>query len=57
LNCNPEVGRETESFRFADKPKKYAVVGGGLAGMQAAITLKKRGHEVDLYEKNGKIFF
>jgi NADPH-dependent 2,4-dienoyl-CoA reductase/sulfur reductase-like enzyme len=54
LQClvNPEVGRETESFSFADKLKKYAVVGGGLAGMQAAITLKKRGHEVDLYEKN-----
>ncbi len=54
LQClvNPEVGRENESFRFADKPKKYAVVGGGLAGMQAAIILRKRGHEVDLYEKD-----
>jgi len=27
-------------------------VGGGLAGMQAAVTLKKRGHEVDLYEQS-----
>jgi 2,4-dienoyl-CoA reductase-like NADH-dependent reductase (Old Yellow Enzyme family)/thioredoxin reductase len=54
LQClvNPEVGRETESFKLAKKLKKYAVVGGGLAGMQAAITLKKRGHEVGLYEKN-----
>lgn len=54
LQClvNPEVGRETEPFNLAKKIKKYAVVGGGLAEMQAAITLKKRGHEVDLYEKN-----
>lgn len=32
--------------------KKYAVVGGGLAGMQTAITLKDRGYKIDLYEKN-----
>jgi 2,4-dienoyl-CoA reductase (NADPH2) len=54
LQClvNPEVGREKETVRPARESKKYAVVGGGLAGMQAAITLKERGHEVDLYEKN-----
>ncbi len=54
LQClvNPEVGRETEFFNMAEHSKKYAVIGGGLAGMQAAIVLKKRGHEVDLYEKN-----
>jgi len=54
LQClvNPEVGRETEALEPAKKRKKYAVVGGGLAGMQAAITLTERGHEVSLYEKN-----
>jgi 2,4-dienoyl-CoA reductase (NADPH2) len=54
LQClvNPEAGRETETLERAKQPEKYAVVGGGLAGMQAAITLKKRGHEVDLYEEN-----
>jgi len=54
LQClvNPEVGRETETLKPAKMQKKYAVVGGGLAGMQAAITLTKRGHEVSLYEKN-----
>jgi len=53
LQCivNPEVGKETETVRPAKEIKKYAVVGGGPAGMQASITLKKRGHEVDLYEK------
>ena len=54
LQClvNPEVGRETEAVEPAQQHKNYAVVGGGLAGMQAAITLKKRGYEIDLYEKN-----
>ncbi len=54
LQClvNPEVGQETETLKTVKQPRKYAVVGGGLAGMQAAITLRKRGHEVDLYEKN-----
>jgi len=54
LQClvNPEVGTETKVFTMADKPKHYAVVGGGLAGMETVLTLKKRGHIVDLYEKN-----
>jgi 2,4-dienoyl-CoA reductase (NADPH2) len=54
LQClvNPEAGRETETVKPARQSKKYAVVGGGLAGMQAAISLRERGHEVDLYEKN-----
>lgn len=54
LQClvNPEVGRETEVFEIAKQSQKYAVVGGGLAGMEAALTLKKRGHTVDLYEKD-----
>ncbi|OYD14916.1 oxidoreductase [candidate division WOR-3 bacterium JGI_Cruoil_03_44_89] len=54
LQClvNPEVGRETEVFKIAKRPKQYAVVGGGLAGMEGAITLKRRGHSVDLYEKD-----
>lgn len=54
LRClvNPEVGIEAETIRPAGSIKQCAVVGGGLAGMQAALTLKQRGHEVDLYEKD-----
>lgn len=54
LQClvNPEAGREKEKLRPAKQHKKYAVVGGGLAGMQAAITLTERGHDVILYEKD-----
>ena len=53
LQCeiNPEVGRELEPLTAAKIKKHYAVVGGGLAGMEAAITLKNRGHDVDLFEK------
>jgi len=54
LQClvNPTVGRETQGTEKAKQPKRYAVVGGGLAGMEAAITLKERGHDIDLYEKD-----
>jgi len=54
LQCeiNPEVGRELEPITEAAVKKNFAVVGGGLAGMEAAITLKNRGHNVTLYEKD-----
>ena len=35
--------------------RKVLVIGGGPAGMMAAITAKKRGFEVDLMEKNDKL--
>ena len=54
LQClvNPEVGKESDIIQKARHRKKFAVVGGGLAGMEAAIILRKRGHTVDLYEKD-----
>jgi len=54
LQClvNPQVGKETETVEPAKEPKQYAIIGGGLAGMEAAIILKERGHDVDLYEKD-----
>ena len=52
---NPEIGREreytTEPLKVI-KPKKLLVLGGGIAGMQAAITAAKRGHNVTLVEKS-----
>ena len=39
----------------ADKPKKIAVVGGGVAGMSFAIYAAMRGHEVEIYEKAGRL--
>ena len=54
LQClvNPKVGKVIDVFEEAKELKKYAVVGGGLSGMEAALTLKRRGHEVVLFEKN-----
>ncbi len=56
LQClvNPTVGKEAEPVKPARTAKKYGVVGGGLAGMQAALTLREQGHHVTLFEK-GKL--
>jgi len=54
LKCvvNPEVGREYEfDHQPVDKPKNVIVIGGGPAGIKAAITADKRGHNVELFEK------
>jgi len=55
LGClvNPTVNNpNAKPISATAKPKYYAVIGGGLAGMEAAVTLSKKGHKVDLYEKN-----
>ncbi|MEN8191364.1 MAG: NAD(P)/FAD-dependent oxidoreductase [Bacteroidota bacterium] len=54
LGCvvNPLVNTGLSKVETAETSKKYAVVGGGLAGMEAAITLSERGHKIDLYEKS-----
>jgi NADPH-dependent 2,4-dienoyl-CoA reductase/sulfur reductase-like enzyme len=53
---NPACGRELESvLQPAPRPKRVMVIGGGLAGMEAARTLAQRGHEVSLYEKGDRL--
>lgn len=53
---NPEVGREGEiEIRKAPSPRKVLIVGGGPAGLSAARTLRLRGHEVILYEKENEL--
>ncbi len=48
---NPRACHETELLITpAPTPKRIAVVGGGPAGMAAAITAAQRGHKVTLYE-------
>lgn len=57
---NPAFGHEAE-LRLPDRrqacasPRKVMIVGGGPAGMEAAITASLLGHDVSLYEKNSKL--
>jgi len=37
------------------KPKKVAIIGGGIGGMEAALVLKKRGHTPVIFEKSGEL--
>jgi 2,4-dienoyl-CoA reductase-like NADH-dependent reductase (Old Yellow Enzyme family)/thioredoxin reductase len=55
---NPSVGREKEfrsKMKSGGKKKKVLVIGGGPAGMEAAITADRRGHEVGLWEKMDRL--
>ncbi len=56
---NPMLGREDEFDEGAVKPasrrKKAVVIGAGPAGMAAAITLSKRGHDVTLFERENEL--
>lgn len=54
---NPFTGQEHLKRAFQPKveKKRVFVIGGGTAGMVAALTAKKRGHQVTLYEKSNQL--
>lgn len=54
---NPLIGREFEGMDIARSPRsrKVLVVGGGIAGMVAAATAARRGHDVVLCELEGEL--
>ncbi len=58
ISCvlNAENGDETTIFiKPADEKKKVAIVGAGIAGLEAARVAAKRGHSVTVFEKSDKI--
>jgi len=54
---NPEIGFEQDCRHAlpATAPKTVLVIGGGVAGMQAALTAADRGHKVVLCEKEERL--
>ena len=51
--CNPEAGHEGQkNLEKTANPKKVMVVGGGPAGMSAALAAALKGHNVTLYEQS-----
>jgi 2,4-dienoyl-CoA reductase-like NADH-dependent reductase (Old Yellow Enzyme family) len=53
---NPCAGREEELKIVCDQSaRKIIVIGGGIAGMEAAIVAARRGYDVSVYEKGDKL--
>ncbi|MCD8249598.1 MAG: FAD-dependent oxidoreductase [Lachnospiraceae bacterium] len=53
---NPHVNHGMDDcVTKATRPKKVIVIGGGVAGMEAARISALRGHDVSLYEKTGSL--
>lgn len=48
-------GAVKKRFPAPERRKKVVVVGGGVAGMNAALSAAERGHEVVLYEKSSRL--
>ncbi len=57
LTCtvNPTLGKERDPDLKQGKAKKVLIIGGGPAGLQAAVTAAERGHNVFLMEKAPKL--
>lgn len=61
ISCvvNPAAGREqrfgVHTLQVTERPGSWLVVGGGPAGMKAALTLRQRGHQVTLVERGEQL--
>ena len=48
---NPRLGREPSVSKEARHPRRVLVIGGGVAGLEAARVAAQRGHQVSLWEE------
>ncbi|AMV70847.1 FAD-dependent oxidoreductase [Desulfuromonas carbonis] len=54
--CNPRAGHELDrAFVASAMPQRVLVVGGGAAGMSAALAAARRGHRVTLCERSHEL--
>lgn len=53
--CPRSLAEKKYSVVKSSNPKKIAVIGGGIGGMEFAIQASLRGHTVDLYEKSDRL--
>lgn len=56
-SVNPEECKEVQytNYPAPERSQKVAVIGGGPAGMEAARVAARRGHDVTLFEKSGRL--
>ncbi len=53
---NPQTMQSKKyKIKPARRTKNIAIIGGGIGGMESALVLAKRGHNVTLYEKSGEL--
>ncbi len=51
----PTMQSRKYRIKGTNNPKRVAIIGGGIAGMEAALLLKKRGHEPVIYERSNDL--
>jgi 2,4-dienoyl-CoA reductase (NADPH2) len=55
-SVNPQLGREGEvKCEQSEQPKKVFIIGGGPAGMEAAVDAARLGHDVTLFDKGNRL--
>ena len=55
INPNSGFGWYEDRHPYPTKSRNVLIIGGGVGGLQAAITARKRGHKVTLLEKTGEL--
>ena len=54
-SISSSAGERKDSYMSQEKNKKIIVIGAGLGGLSAAISLAVKGYSISIYEKNEKV--